>query len=50
MIGILTTSANGLLGLLLHKRERLGTYVLVGMTLVVHGALWLAAFRMIGAR
>jgi len=48
VIGVLTTTVNGLAGLLFHKRERLGTYMLLGSMLLVHVALWLAAIGMIG--
>jgi hypothetical protein len=41
-IGALVFVVNGLLGLLLHRRERLATYLLTGMALAVQVVLWLA--------
>jgi hypothetical protein len=46
-IGALTWVANGVLGFVLHRRERLGTYLLVAVTLAVQCVLWLAALRIL---
>jgi hypothetical protein len=47
-IGVITLAVNGLLGLLFHRRERLAAYLLLGMTLMIQAALWLATVRILG--
>jgi hypothetical protein len=42
-MGALALVVNSLLGLLLHRRERLGAYLLAGMAFSVQAILWLAA-------
>jgi hypothetical protein len=44
IIGLFTLSANTVLGLLLYKRERAGSYLLWGAAAVVQVLFWLAIF------
>ena len=43
VMGALALVVNSFLGLLLHRRERLGAYLLAGMAFSVQAILWLAA-------
>ncbi len=47
-IGALMLLLNGFLGVFLHRKERLGAYLLVFMTLIAHTVLWLAATNILG--
>jgi len=46
-IGVFTLAVNGLLGLVLHKRERLGAYLLSSMVLMIQVVLWVATVRIL---
>jgi len=43
MIGALSLAANGVLGAILHARERLAAWLLAGMAVVLQVVLWIAA-------
>ena len=47
-IGALSLAANGLLGTILHGRERLAAYLLVGMAVILQVVLWVAALGILG--
>ena len=47
-IGVVALAVNSLLGVLLHRHERLATYLLVGMAVSVQAILWLAATSILG--
>jgi len=49
-IGTLTLGVNSVLGFLLHRRERLGAYLLVGMSLVIQPILWWAIVAIVKGR
>jgi len=46
-IGALALGANGFLGVLLHRRERLGAYLLLAMAFMVQVVLWVAMMRIL---
>lgn len=48
IIGALTLGVNSLLGLALHRRERLAAHLLVAITLGIQAILWLAAMSILG--
>jgi len=47
-IGTLTLGVNSVLGFLLHRRERLGAYLLVGVGLAIQPILWQAVLAIVG--
>ncbi len=47
-IGALSLAANGVLGTILHGRERLAAYLLAGMTVILQVVLWVAALGILG--
>ena len=47
-IGAITLAVNSFLGALLHRRERLGAHLLVGVAWVIQLILWLAATAILG--
>jgi len=49
-IGTLTLGVNSVLGFFLHRRERLGAYLLAGMSLVIQPILWWAVVAIVGGR
>lgn len=46
-IGAMTLATNGLLAFFLHRRERLGAYLLAGMALAIQLVLWLATLSVL---
>jgi cation transporter-like permease len=46
-VGTLSTIANGLLGFILHRRQRLATYLLLVAIVLVHGVVILATYRVL---
>jgi uncharacterized membrane protein len=47
-IGLLVLVLNSLLGLAIQRWEKLGAYLLLGMTTVIQVLLWLAALNIMG--
>lgn len=47
-IGALSLAANGVLGTILHGRERLAAYLLAGMAVTLQVVLWIAALGILG--
>ena len=47
-IGALSLAANGVLGTILHGRERLAAYLLAGMAVALQVVLWIAALGILG--
>jgi uncharacterized membrane protein len=48
ILGSLATLVNGFLGLALHARERVGSYLLMGALLLVHLVVGLALWQVLG--
>jgi hypothetical protein len=48
IIGLIILGANLMLGLLLYRRERAGSYLLWGAAAAVQGLFWLAALSLVG--
>jgi uncharacterized membrane protein len=47
IIGLIILGTNLVLGLLLYRRERAGSYLLWGSSAVVQGLFWLATFSLV---
>ncbi|MHB1355286.1 MAG: PH domain-containing protein [Anaerolineae bacterium] len=48
LIGSMAACVNGLLGMVMHHRERFAAYLLLGVNILVQAMSWIAALRIIG--